>query len=244
MRSSLWLTIIGAAAIAASIGPPDAHAADVQTSVGIPQVQISATGASLARRVAVAVDNDLFGVDASTSTCAQPSSIGSIAVNNTASLCEAGGASNRLGEHSAGVTLKLPRWDRAMPYVDLSVRTSPNDAPGADSRGATPALTAEVEVTRAIGRYEFNAGYSHPLAAGDGWRVAWAGAAIHIAGDALLHLSYESARDTLTGAHDARYALRLTRTVGDSLRAAAYVTHAPDDIERRWQAGVGLDWTF
>jgi hypothetical protein len=246
MRTSLWSTIAGAAALAATIGPPESLASELHADIGIPKISFATSGAPLTRSVGVTLDDTYFSIDASAPICASSVQPPSYAFERAPSSCasSADQSTRWLGEHSAGVTLKLPQWHRDAPYVDLSVRTWRGDSLRDASRSATQRVAAEAEVTQAFGRYEINAGYSQPFAAADSWRVAWAGASMRIAPRTRVRLSFESAHDALTGARDSRYAIRLTRSASDSLRMTAYLMHAPEDVERRWRAGLGVDWTF
>jgi len=246
MGIASWSTIVASAAIAASIGPPDASAADVSTGVGIPTVTFAAGGASLTRNLAVAIDDALFSIEASTPICAQATPFTSNMAPNAGALCARNGieAPNWMGEHSASVILKLPQWHPDAPYVDMSLRTWRGETSRDPSPSTSHGFAAEAEIAQVVGRYRFNAGYSYPLAATDDWRVAWVGAAMQVTGATRIRLTYESAHEGATGARDNRYALRLTHALGEAMRLTVYMTHAPDDTERRWRAGAGLELTF
>jgi hypothetical protein len=228
------------------LAPPDANAVEVRTLTGIPRVTLADDGSQLVRKFAVVVDDARFAVDMSAALCAQAATIAGALLDAARTTCptSAPTSTQGFGEYAASVTFKLPHSHAYEPQVDVALRAwqTGHDSTRPRARG----MAAEAEFTQPIGRHELIAGYSHPLGlfGEDRWRAAWAGASLTVSETARLHFVYESERDERSGTRDAHYTARLSSALGSGIRATAYLTHAPNDIDRRWSAGLGVEWSF
>ena len=248
MRLPSWSTILPVATFVAALGPPDARAVDLRALTDVPRVWVDDAGVRLARQATVIIDDPRFAIDLSAMLCAQPPTIAVAAIRTDGASCQAGGLASRqwLGEQTAMGTVKLPQWSAEAPSIDLALRAwrSQTSRDGAQSTGRGAA--AEAEFTQAIGRHEVIAGYSYPIgAAGDDrWRTAWAGASVISSNGTQLQFVHEWSHDERSASRDSRYTMRLTRRFDRTVRANAYITHVPSDVDRRWRAGMGIDWSF
>jgi hypothetical protein len=236
MRAPLWFAVIFMTGCAVAMSH-EARAAEAHAIAGIPRISFTTAGALLVQDLWLGVESDVFAIDVRAPRCARLSGSGD---------CDAGGPFARVVDRpDASVTLKVPQWQRGAPLVDLTLRSSADNA-RSDGEPFASGAAFEAEITQSSGRYEWSAGYSQPLAgsAGSRWQAAWIGAAAHVASATTVRLSLERGREITTGARDFQYTLQATRTLDRSLRARAYVSRLVDDPERRWSAGVGLEWRF
>lgn len=224
---------------------PAAHAdtTELDASLGLPRLSQN-QGETLAwRELRLRLDHEAFSLEARLPSCLAPSANG----DQSAARCGAGALSRSahpLSREMRAAWQGQPLWAGGPSWLLTGLAWH---TPGAIDQAADHGTQTELEINQTLGAWTVWLGQSLPLnsaLADDRWQSQFAGVEWAATSGHHIELSFDNARNTVTGERDRQALLSWRVDIAPATRARLQWVRQLDDATLPWRVSAGLDWRF